>query len=221
MATTAGATRQTAPPRPGMAAVPQPWDYNPSKWSQRVRVSLLAFVGFLIATYMGLYQWGLIESVWDPVFGAQSQAVLNSDVSHTLRRWFIIPDAILGALAYLGDIIFGLAGSTRRWQYRPWLVVLFGIDVIPLGIVSAVLVVLQGAVVGSWCFLCLVTAAISLSLIILAHDEIYSCVRYLYRVWRRSGRFGVLWNTFWGRPSQVAADTAKELVEGRDVGQSH
>jgi hypothetical protein len=32
-------------------------------------------------------------------------------------------------------------------------VILFGIDVIPLGIVSAVLVVLQGTIVGSWCVL--------------------------------------------------------------------
>ena len=123
--------------------VPEPWDYNPSKWSQRVRVSLVAAIGFLIAAYMGLYQWRLIGDVWDPVFGDQSKQVLDSDVSHTLSRWFRLPDSILGALAYLGDIIFALAGSTRRWQYRPWVVVLFGLDVIPLGIVSAILVALQ------------------------------------------------------------------------------
>jgi hypothetical protein len=35
-----------------------------------------------------------------------------------MRRWFRIPDAALGAIAYLGDLVFGLAGSTRRWQDR-------------------------------------------------------------------------------------------------------
>src|SRR5688572_28614194 len=157
--------------RAELDAVPRPWDYNPSSWRQRIPICLLAFVAFLIAAYMALYQWRLIDGVWDPVFGKESQLVLDSDVSERMRGWFLIPDAALGALAYLGDCIFGLAGSTRRWQYRPWLVILFGIDVIPLGVVSAILVVLQFTVVGHWCFLCLVTAAISLLLVYLAYDE--------------------------------------------------
>lgn len=213
-------TERPASPR-DLQAVPQPWEYNPSKWSQRVRVSLVASIGFLIAIYMGLFQWGLIDSAWDPVFGNQTEQVLTSDVSHTMSRWFLIPDAILGALAYLGDIVFALAGSTRRWQYRPWLVVLFGIDVIPLGIVSAILVVLQGTVVGAWCFLCLVTAAISLILILLAYDEVFSCLIYLYRVRKKSKNWHVLWHTFWGRPSEVARAAAQSMVEERDVGKSH
>jgi hypothetical protein len=52
----------------------------------------------------------------DPVFGEQTRRVLDSDVSERMRRRFRIPDAPLGALAYLGDVIYGLAGSTRRWQ---------------------------------------------------------------------------------------------------------
>jgi len=132
-----------------------------------------------------------------------------------MRGWFGIPDAALGAIAYLGDAIFGLAGSTRRWQYRPWMVVLFGLDVIPLGIVSAVLVVLQGTVVGYWCFLCLVTAAISLVLVVLAYDEVYSCVLYLWRVWRESRDWRCLWNSFWGRRSEPAARAATALASAR------
>src|SRR5690606_31468142 len=114
------------------------------------------------ATHLALYQWRLIDDVWDPVFGEQSRRVLDSDVAAQMHVWFGIPDAALGALAYLGDAIFGLAGSTRRWQYRPWMVILFGIDVIPLGIVGAVLVFLQASVVGHWCFLCIISAIISL-----------------------------------------------------------
>ena len=185
-----------------------PWKHNPSAWSQRIPICILAGVAFLIASYMALYQWRLVGSVWDPIFGEQTRHVLDSEVSEQMRRWFRIPDAALGALAYLGDLIFGLAGSTRRWQYRPWLVLLFGLDVIPLGIVSAVLVVMQGAVVGAWCFLCLVTAVISLILVILAYDEVWSTLLYLKRVWRKTHSRRVLWNVFLGRASREADEVA-------------
>jgi hypothetical protein len=105
-----------------------------------------------------------------------------------------------------------LAGSTRRWQYRPWLVMIFGIDVIPLGLVSALLVVLQGTVVGSWCFLCLVTAVISLILVYMAFDEVWSSLMYLRRVWTETHDRRLLWNTFWGRPSPAAERIAAEFV---------
>ena len=160
--------------------------YNPSAWRQRVPICVAAMVAFFIAGYMALYQWRFVDDLWDPVFGDQSRAVLDSDVSRRMMRWFIVPDAAFGALAYLGDAIFGMAGSTRRWQYRPWMVILFGIDVIPLGIVSAVLVVLQGTVVGSWCFLCMVTAVISLFLVYAAYDEVWVSLRYLFGIWRIS-----------------------------------
>jgi uncharacterized membrane protein len=181
-----------------------PWKHNPSSWRHRVPICLLAGVAFLISSYMALYQWRLIGDVWDPVFGEQTKQVLDSAVSERMRQWLRVPDAALGAIAYLGDLLFGLAGSTRRWQYRPWMVLLFGLDVIPLGIVSAVLVVLQGTVVGSWCFLCLVTAAISIVLVALAYDEVWSSLLYLHRVWKRTHDRRLLWETFWGRPSAVA-----------------
>lgn len=176
-----------------------PWDYNPSAWSERLPICALAMVGFGISAYLALYEWRLIPSVWDPVFGDGTRRVLDSDVSHRLYRWFGIPDAAMGAIAYLGDAVLGLAGSTRRWQYRPWMVILFGIDVIPLGAVSAVLVLMQATLVGSWCFLCLLSAAISLVLIYFAYDEVWSSLLYLGRVWRRTKSPRLLWSVFWGR----------------------
>jgi hypothetical protein len=198
--------------QPDISKVPPPWDYNPSAWSQRIPICILATVAGVIAAYMALYQWKLIGSVWDPVFGDQSQRVLDSDVSESMRRWMLIPDAALGAIAYLGDAIFGLAGSTRRWQCRPWIVILFGIDVIPVGIVSVVLVILQGAVVGYWCFLCLVTVAISLILVYWAYDEVWSCLVYLYRVWKETGSFAILWKTIWGHPTEEAYQIALKIA---------
>jgi hypothetical protein len=193
-------------------AIPHPWSYNPSSWRQRIPIAGLAMVAFFIATYMGLYQWRLIGSVWDPVFGRQTQDVLDSNVSEQMRRWFLMPDAIFGAIAYLGDAIFGLAGSTRRWQYRPWLVVIFGIDVIPLGVVSAVLVALQGTVVGAWCFLCLVTAVISLILVYMAYDEVWSCLLYLHRVWVETRDWRIVWKTFCGQRTAEGERIGNQFV---------
>ncbi|QDV19592.1 Vitamin K epoxide reductase family protein [Gimesia panareensis] len=192
-------------------AVP-PFDYNPSAWRQRVPICILACVAFLMATHMALFQWQLIEAPWDPVFGEQTRNVLTSDVALRMHHWFGVPDAALGALAYLGDAIFGLAGSTRRWQYRPWLVILFGIDVIPLGIVSAILVVCQATIVGNWCLLCLITAVISLILVVMAYDEVYASLKLLYRVWQRTHDRQILWKVLWGRPTEIADEVACEMV---------
>lgn len=183
-----------------------PWDYNPSAWSQRVPVAALAFVAFLLAAWMGAYQWKLVGSVWDPIFGEQTLNVLDSGPSERMKTWFGIPDGVLGAIAYLGDVIFAMAGSTRRWQFRPWLVIVFGIDVIPLGGVSAILVLIQAFVLGKYCFLCIVTAVISLILIYFAYDEVWSSLVYLRRVWRRTHDPVILWLVFWGLPVRQSPD---------------
>lgn len=188
-----------------------PWDYNPSSWRQRIPICVMAAVAGLIATYMALYQWRLIPTVWDPVFGEQTVNVLDSDVSHEMTNWIRLPDAALGAVGYFSEAILGLAGSTRRWQFRPWLVILFGIDVIPLGLVSVVLVVIQGAVIGAWCFPCLVTAVISVLLVYWAYDEVWSSLKFLYRVWAKTRDTKVLWNTFWGIPTPESLAIAREI----------
>jgi len=172
-----------------------------------VPVAVLGAIGVVIAAYLALYQWRLIDGVWDPIFGEGSEKVLDSKVSETLRRYILIPDAALGAVGYLSEVIYSLAGSTRRWQCRPWLTLIFGIDVIPLGIVSAILVVLQGVAVGHWCTLCIVTAIISLTLVYFAYDEVWSCLVYLYRVWRRTRSYGILWRVLWGEPVREAHPT--------------
>lgn len=194
------------------AAAP-PWDYNPSGWNQRIWICVLGSLAGLIAVYMALYQWRLTDSVWDPVFGEQSQQVLDSDVSHRMQRWLRIPDSALGALGYFSEVVLALAGSTRRWQYRPWMVLLFGFDVIPLGIVSVVLVVLQGTVVGAWCFLCLVTAVISLILVYLAYDEVWSTLKYLRRIWHDTHDKRLLWLTFWGQGTPDGQRIGEAMIQ--------
>lgn len=195
-----------------MSVIVPPWPHNPSAWKQRIPICVLAFAATMIAAYMAMYQWRLVDDVWDPVFGEQSRHVLDSDAAKMMYGWFGIHDAALGALAYLGDAIFGLAGSTRRWQYRPWIVIIFGIDVIPLGLVSAILVVVQASVVGNWCFLCLVTAVISLALVYMAADEVYASLKLLFLVWRRTRCLRSVWTVFIGRPLESADLVAVEMV---------
>lgn len=193
---------------------PRPWNYNPSSWSQRMVIALVALVAAFIALYLGLYQWQVISTIWDPIFGDGTAKVLTSDVSHEITKWIRIPDAILGVFAYASDAVFAVAGSERRWQDRPWLVIVFGIDVIPIGIVSIILVVLQGIAVKYWCFLCLITAAISLTLIVLAYDEVISSCIYLHEVKKR-GNWKVFWRAFWGYPSIEALEAGEATLQKR------
>ncbi len=197
---------------PDYHVIPVPWSYNPSRWGERVAIAIVAGVAAVISGYMGLFQLGMIETVWDPFFGDQSMSVLTSEVSHALSRWFRIPDAVMGMTAYIADIILVLAGSTRRWQYRPWLVAMFGLVVIPLGLVSFTLVAMQGVVLGMWCFLCLVTAVLSLALIVLAWDEVWSSWLYMRRVWMETGGdLRIVRDTFMGRPSDVAYEVGNKM----------
>lgn len=159
-----------------------PFNRNPSGWNQRIPICVLAGIATLIAAYMALYQWEITGSVWDPLFKEGSEKVLTSNVASQMDKWLHVPDAAFGAWAYFSEVILGLVGSTRRWQYRPWMALLFGIDVIPLGGVSATLVISQGFIIGFWCFLCLCSAAISFILIALAYDEVWPSLAYLRRV---------------------------------------
>ncbi|HEY4255513.1 MAG TPA: vitamin K epoxide reductase family protein [Chlamydiales bacterium] len=184
---------------------------NPSSPRQRIALSFVAAIAALIAIYMGLYQWGLIDHVWDPLFGNSTEKILSSDLSHQFRKWLLIPDAVLGAISYLGDILFSLAGSKSRWKDRPWLVLLFGAYVIPPAAVSMILVALQGTVLKAWCFLCLVSAATSLFLILLSYNEVKVSIVYLYRVWKQSQSKRLVWNTLWGNPSEIAFEVSEHM----------
>jgi type IV secretory pathway VirB3-like protein len=157
---------------------------------------LLALIGFVIALYLGLYQLRVIGDVWEPFFGEGSKEVLNSEISRALP----VPDALLGAFGYILDVVTGVIGGTDRWRRKPWIVILFGVAVGPLGSISVLLVIFQPVIVGAWCTLCIVTAIISVVMISPAMDELLASLQYLQRV-RRSGHSA--WNGFWGKSSVV------------------
>jgi uncharacterized membrane protein len=170
---------------------PPGWNYNPSAWGQRLPIVALALAGCGVAFYLSLYQLGMVERVWEPFFGSGSERILSSGVSRILP----IPDAALGALSYLLDAVTGAIGGRERWRGMPWIVVLFGLAVGPLGAVSVLLVILQPLLYGAWCTLCLVSAAISLVMIGPALDELLASLQALRRAHDRGDS---LWHTFWG-----------------------
>lgn len=170
---------------------PPEWNYNPSGWSQRLPIVALAFVGFGIAMYLALYQWNVFASVWEPFFGEGSRVILTSSISRLLP----VPDAALGTFGYLLDAVAGIIGGRQRWRTMPWIVVVFGLAVGPLGAVSILLVIFQPVLFDAWCTLCLVSALISVLMIGPAMDEFLASLQHLKRqhLQKRS-----LWRAFWG-----------------------
>lgn len=171
---------------------PPGWVYNPSSWPQRVPIAVLAFVGFGVATWLSLFQLGVLPAIWEPLFGNGSRTILTGKISHLLP----IPDAVLGAAGYLADAVFGLVGGTARWKRLPWVVVLFAIAVIPFGLTSLVLFILQPTLYGNWCTLCLVSVAISLAMVPYAWDEFVAS--WMWMRGRMDAGAG-LWNALLGR----------------------
>ena len=170
--------------------VPQGWSYNPSSWPQRAPIIALALIGFFLSRQMAAFELGHITSMGDPFFGTGTESVLTSTVS----RSFPIPDAGLGALAYMIEFLMGFMGDKRRWRTMPWMVTFFGILVVPLGIVSITLIILQPLAVGAWCTPCLIAAAAMIIMIALTLDEVVAMVQFLVQATREGQPF---WRTFW------------------------
>ncbi|MGQ0811912.1 MAG: vitamin K epoxide reductase family protein [Nitrospiraceae bacterium] len=183
------AQQQVAPEE--TSEIPPGWDYNPSRGGERIPIIGLALAGFATATYLALFQVGIVQDVWEPFFGEGSRLVLNSSISHLLP----IPDAALGAFGYALDAISGAVGGRFRWRTMPWMVVLFGLAVGPLGAVSLLLVIIQPVLLKHWCTLCLLSASIAIPMIGPAMDEVLASLQHLKRE-STAGRS--VWRAFWG-----------------------
>ncbi len=172
-------------------SIPPAWNYNPSSWPQRLPLVGVALAGFFIALYLGLYQLGVFDTIWEPFFGNGSKEILHSKISKALP----VPDGLLGAFGYLLDVITGIVGGAKRWKTKPWIVIIFGLAVGPLGAVSLLLIVLQPVLLNNWCTLCMASAALSVIMIGPALDELLASLQYLQRVKKSDAS---LWKAFWG-----------------------
>lgn len=168
-------------------SIPPCWDKNPTAWSRRLPVTAMALVGLGIASYLTLYQVGILQSAWDPFFPEGSRKVL------TFTSPF--PDASLGVLAYLTEIVLSLIGGSDRWRTMPWAVLAFG-AVISIGaLVSIMLIIVQPVFVGAWCTLCVASALISMAIFIAGVREPLAGLQYLKQV-HVSGN--PVWRALWG-----------------------
>ncbi len=182
--------------------LPPGWTYCPSTYLQRLPIIALGVFGFLIARILTAYQLGHIDGVWEPFFAGTrmlngTEKIVTSDVSKALP----IADAGLGGVAYLFEILMGVMGSRKRWRTMPWMVAMFGIVVVPLGVVSITFIVIQPIVIGTWCTLCLLTAVAMLAMIPYSLDELVAMGQFLVQSHRRGEPF---WRTFFKGGAQPA-----------------
>ncbi len=158
---------------------PPYWRHNPSAWYVRLPGMVLALTGFAIATYLGLYQLGIVAHVWEPFFGNGSRAILrDSWIAHLLP----VPDALLGATCYLFEAVAEGIGGRQRWRSLPWAVFTTGAVAAALGLSAGVLVLCQAFLFRAYCTLCLASAACSVALLFFVIPEVWAAVEYRRRV---------------------------------------
>ncbi|WP_121068134.1 NAD-dependent epimerase/dehydratase family protein [Chachezhania antarctica] len=209
------------PPAPGVSPVaaetgpeiPRGWSYSPSDWFQRLPVIALALVGLLVSRYLTAYQLGSIDSVWEPFFSGTlsdrngTEQIITSDVS---TSW-PVPDAGVGAMTYALEILVGIMGTAARWRTMPWLVVLFGIMIVPLGAISIFFIVIQPIVIGTYSTLALIAAFAMVWQIPYSLDELVATYQFL----RRRHAAGQPWMRvfFTGDTDEYGEDLPREDFE--------
>ncbi|EWG98009.1 NAD-dependent epimerase/dehydratase family protein [Halomonas sp. BC04] len=162
---------------------PPGWNNNPSSWFQRMPIIVLAFVGFFISRYLAAYQLGHIDAVWDPFFDGTREGLNGTEdiiTSEASEAW-PIPDAGLGGIVYMLEILLGFIGAANRWRTMPWIVASFGVLIVPLGVVSVTFIIIQPILIGTWCTLCLIQAGAMLLQIAYAFNEFVATGEFLKR----------------------------------------
>ncbi len=140
------------------------------------------------------YQLGHIDGVWEPFFAGDAtrngtEFIITSRVS---KAW-PIADGGLGAVTYMFEVLMGVMGDRRRWRTMPWMVLMFGIVVVPLGVVSIYFIIIQPIVIGTYCSLCLLAALAMLIMIPYSLDELVAMGQFLVQ---GHGRGEPFWRTF-------------------------
>ena len=202
----------------GKPDIPPGWSYTPSSWLQRMPIAVLALFGFFVARYLGGYQLGHVDGVWEPFFAGsgETKSVMNGTesiiTSYVSKAW-PIPDGALGAVVYMLELVMTWMGGRARWRTMPWMVLALTFLIVPLGVVSIYFIIIQPIQLGTWCTLCL-AAALAMSIMIPYQlDEFVAMGQFL--LWaRRNGK--PFWRTFWmgGAMEGGSDDTSRGLSGG-------
>jgi nucleoside-diphosphate-sugar epimerase len=208
--------------------LPIGWTYSPSTYLQRLPIIALGAIGLLIARHLAAYQLGHIDAAWEPFFSGSggrngTETIITSDVS---KAW-PVADGGLGAVAYTFEVLMGVMGGRQRWRTMPWMVAMFGIVVVPLGVISIYFIIIQPIIIGPWCSLCLLAGLAMLIMIPYTLDELVAMCQFMAQSMRRGEPF---WRTFFqggaqpqgGRDDQPGfdaplADAARSAARGVTV----
>ncbi|MES2950821.1 MAG: NAD-dependent epimerase/dehydratase family protein [Pseudomonadota bacterium] len=212
-------------PEPGSSAsaaltgptVPPGWSFNPSGWAQRIPIIVLAFVGLYVSRYLAGYQLGHIPGVWEPFFAGAPNDPRNG-TEEIITSWvstaFPVSDAALGGYTYLLEILTGIVGSRQRWRTMPWLVLLFGLMVVPLGMTTIFFIIIQPVWLGTWSTMALLGAAAVLLQIPYSLDELLATLQFL----RRRVKAGQHWLRVMFLGDTDAMPDATEAAQHSDSG---
>jgi nucleoside-diphosphate-sugar epimerase/uncharacterized membrane protein len=184
------------PMMPGMSmagmmdpkVIPPGWTYSPSTAAQRLPVVIMGVVGLLISRHLTAYQFGHIDNVWEPFFAGSPADPRNGTaeiITSSVSKAWPIPDAGLGAVSYMIEILMAVMGTRDRWRTMPWMVTFFGILVIPLGVISIYFIIIQPIVIGTWSTPALIAGLAMLLMIPFALDEVIAMGQFLYWSWCR------------------------------------
>src|SRR5690606_21356031 len=126
---------------------------------------------------------GHIDRVWHPLLSGVDSDKPGTELSITspLSEAWPVPDAGLRPMPYPVAILVGVIRSPQRWRTMPWLGTLFGIMIVPLGIVSITFIIIQPILLGTWCTPCLMAAAAMLIQIPYSLDELLATGQFLKR----------------------------------------
>jgi hypothetical protein len=152
--------------------------------TQRLPIILLALVGLQVSRYLAAYQLGHVDGVWEPFFAGSAVDPKNGTeeiiTSHVSEAW-PVSDAAVGGYTYALEILTGIVGSRMRWRTMPWLVILFGLMIAPLGITSIFFIIIQPILIGTWSTLALIAAAAMLIQIPYSLDELLATLQFMRR----------------------------------------
>lgn len=163
---------------------PPGWNYNPSSWTQRLPIVLVALAGLQISRYLAAYQLGHIDGVWEPFFAGSAADPRNGTeeiITSFVSAAWPVADAAVGGWTYVLEILTGLVGTRARWRTMPWLVLVFGLMIAPLGITSIFFIIIQPVLIGTWSTLTLIAAAAVLVQIPYSLDELLATLQFMRR----------------------------------------
>jgi len=137
-----------------------------------------------VSRYLAAYQLGHVGGVWEPFFAGSAADPRNGTeeiiTSYVSEAW-PVSDAAVGGYTYALEILTGIVGTRARWRTMPWLVLLFGLMIAPLGVVSILFIIIQPILIGTWSTLALIAAAAMLIQIPYSLDELLATAQFLKR----------------------------------------